>query len=275
MNALETRTREARAAGRKLLVPYVTGGVTEDWTDLLRAAVDAGADAIEVGLPFSDPTLDGPVVQRSSHQALARGATPGRILDEISRLALPVPLIAFTYANLVLRNGADAFCAALRAAGVRGLIVPDLPIDELDPIAGAAEGAALDLALLASPSTTARRRVEIARRSRGFVYAVSIMGTTGEQAQLRESGRHLVTSLQQATDLPVLLGFGISGPEQAAEACGYADGVAVGSALMRRVLDGAGAAELGAFLARLRTALDASDQWVSPAVDTSASGGGS
>ncbi|MFJ8579598.1 tryptophan synthase subunit alpha [Micromonospora sp. NPDC093277] len=260
MNALETRTRAARAAGRKLLVPYLTGGVTEDWTDLLRAAVDAGVDAIEIGLPFSDPTLDGPVVQRSSYQALARGATTRRILDDLSRLGLPVPLIGFTYANLVLHDGADAFCAALRDAGAHGLIVPDLPIDEVEPIATAAEGNALDLVLLASPSTAAQRRVEIARRSRGFVYAVSVMGTTGEQAQLREPGRELVTSLQQATDLPVLLGFGISGPEQAAEACAYADGVAVGSALMRRVLDGAGPAELGGFLARLRTALDATDQ---------------
>ncbi|MFD2762830.1 tryptophan synthase subunit alpha [Micromonospora eburnea] len=260
MNALETRTRAARAAGRKLLVPYVTGGVTEDWTDLLRAAVDAGVDAIEVGLPFSDPTLDGPVVQRSSYQALARGATTRRILDDISRLDLPVPLIGFTYANLVVHNGADAFCAALRDAGAHGLIVPDMPIDEVEPIATAAEGNALDLVLLASPSTTARRRVEIAERSRGFVYAVSVMGTTGEQTRLHESGRELVTSLQQATDLPVLLGFGISGPEQAAEAGGYADGVVVGSALMRRVLDGAGAAELGGFLARLRTALDAAGE---------------
>ncbi|MEU4478949.1 tryptophan synthase subunit alpha [Micromonospora sp. NPDC023966] len=256
MNALETRSRAARAAGRKLLVPYVTGGITEDWTDLLRAAVDAGADAIEVGLPFSDPTLDGPVVQQSSYQALNRGATAGRILDEVSRLGLPVPLIAFTYANLVLRNGVDAFCGALADAGVRGLIVPDLPIDEADPVATAAEDAQVDLVLLASPSTPARRRIEIAERSRGFVYAVSVMGTTGEQSELRESGRHLVASLRQATDLPVVLGFGISGPEQAGEAAGYSDGVAVGSAVMRRVLDGAGPAELGRFLARLRTALD-------------------
>ncbi|MEU4473596.1 tryptophan synthase subunit alpha [Micromonospora sp. NPDC023888] len=256
MNALETRARAATAAGRKLLVPYVTGGVTGNWTDLLRAAVDAGADAIEVGLPFSDPVLDGPVVQESSHRALLRGVTTRQILDEVTRLALPVPLIAFTYANLVLHDGADRFCAALADCGVDGLIVPDLPVDEMEPVSTAAAGRMLDLVLLASPATTPQRRVEIATRSRGFVYAVSVMATTGEQSTLGEAGEQLVTSLRQATDLPVLLGFGISGPGQAAEAGGYADGVVVGSALMRRVLDGASAVELGDFLTQLRTALD-------------------
>ncbi|MEU7587357.1 tryptophan synthase subunit alpha [Micromonospora sp. NPDC049230] len=255
MNALETRTRAARAAGRTLLVPYVTGGVTDNWTDLLRAAVDAGADAIEIGLPFSDPTLDGPVVQESSYRALRRGTTARRILDEVARLALPVPLVAFTYANLVLHDGADRFCAALADAGVGGLIVPDLPVDEVEPVAAAAD-TLLDLVLLASPVTAPHRRDEIAKRSRGFVYAVSVMATTGEQSTLGEAGERLVTSLRQATDLPVVLGFGISGPRQAAEAARYADGVVVGSALMRRVLDGASAAELGVFLTQLRTALD-------------------
>ncbi|MFG1918294.1 tryptophan synthase subunit alpha [Micromonospora sp. NPDC048898] len=256
MNALETRARAARSAGRKLLVPYVTGGVTGTWTDLLRAAVDAGADAIEIGLPFSDPTLDGPVVQESSYRALQRGTTTRRILDEVARLALPVPLVAFTYANLVLHDDADRFCAALADAGMGGLIVPDLPVDEVEPVAAAA-GTLLDLVLLASPVTAPRRRDEIARRSRGFVYAVSVMATTGEQSTVGEAAERLVTSLRQATDLPVVLGFGISGPQQAAEAAGYADGVVVGSALMRRVLDGASAVEVGGFLAHVRTALDA------------------
>ncbi|MEU8183567.1 tryptophan synthase subunit alpha [Micromonospora sp. NPDC049044] len=257
MNQLETRLRATTAAGRKLLVPYLTGGVTADWTDLLRAAVDAGADAIEIGLPFSDPTLDGPVVQESSHRALLRGVTTRQILDEVSRLALPVPLVAFTYANLALHGGADRFCGALADAGVAGLIVPDLPVDESEPVATAAAGSRLDLVLLASPATAPPRLAEIATRSRGFVYAVSAMATTGEQSRLDAAGAQVVTALRQATDLPVVLGFGISGPEQAAEAAAYADGVAVGSALMRRVLDGATAAQLGDFLTHLRTALDA------------------
>ncbi|MET0426745.1 MAG: tryptophan synthase subunit alpha [Actinoplanes sp.] len=257
MNQLETRAREAKAAGRRLLVPYVTGGVTENWVDLLRAAVDAGADAIEVGLPFSDPTMDGPVVQQSSHQALSRGVTTRKLLDELSAVDLPVPLIAFTYANLVLHGGIDAFCDGLRGAGMAGLIVPDMPLDESQPVAEQAERCGIDLVLLASPATDAQRRIDIAKRSHGFVYAVSVMATTGEQAELHASARPLVASLQQATDLPVVLGFGISGPQQAGEAAEYADGVVVGSALMRRVLDGAGPAEAGAFLTGLRTALDA------------------
>ncbi|MEV6300729.1 tryptophan synthase subunit alpha [Actinoplanes sp. NPDC051861] len=239
----------------KMLVPYVTAGVTADWTDLLRAAVDAGADAIEVGLPFSDPTMDGPVVQRASYQALCRGVTVDGILEEVSKVDAGVPLVAFAYTNLVVHRGAGAFCAALREAGLSGLIAPDLPLDEAEPVAEETERHGVDLTLLASPSTPPERRVKIARKSKRFVYAVSVMAPTGEQASLRESSRDLVTDLKQATDLPVLLGFGISGAEQAAAACEYADGVVVGSALMRRVLDGAGPREIGSTLAGMRAAM--------------------
>ena len=240
----------------KMLVPYVTAGVTGNWTDLLRAAVDAGADAIEVGLPFSDPTMDGPVIQQASYQALCRGAHVTGLLDEVAGLDLGVPLIAFSYTNLVLHRGAGTFCAALRDAGLTGLIAPDLPIDEAGPVSVAAERHGVDLILLASPSTPPSRRAEIAKRSQSFVYAVGVMAPTGEQTSLGPSGRELVTSLKQHTDLPVVLGFGISGPDQAAAACAYADGVAVGSAVMRRVLDGATPAEIGALLAGMRRAID-------------------
>jgi tryptophan synthase alpha chain len=240
----------------KMLVPYVTAGVTPDWTDLLRAAAGAGADAIEVGLPFSDPTMDGPVVQQASYQALCRGVSVAGILSEVSRLDLGVPLIAFAYTNLVVRRGAAAFCASLRESGLAALIAPDLPIDEAGPVRAAAEEHGIDLALLASPVTPPRRRAEIARQSRRFVYAVSVMAPTGEQATLRSSARDLVEGLKRETELPVLLGFGISDAAQAAAACEYADGVVVGSALMRRVLDGAGPAEIGSMLAGWRAAID-------------------
>lgn len=253
MNVLETRTRQA---GRKLLAPYVTGGITDGWTDYLRASADAGADVIEIGLPFSDPTLDGPTIQRASDLALRRGATVDGILDDVAALGLDVPLVAMTYANLVLRDGPDTFCAKLSGAGISGLIVPDLPVDELGTLSAAAARHGVDLVLLAAPSTTPDRLRTIAERSRGFVYAVSLMGTTGEQRELPESGRTLASSLKQLTDLPVLVGFGVSRPEHAAAAARYADGVIVGSALMRKVLDGAGAGEIGAELARMRTALD-------------------
>jgi tryptophan synthase alpha chain len=257
VNTLETRTRQARADGRRLLVPYVTGAITEDWVDFVRAAEQAGADAVEIGLPFSDPTLDGPTIQQASDRALARGATVDGILADVAALDTSVPLVVMTYANVVLRHGPDAFCAKLRGAGIAGLIVPDVPLDEAGPLSDAADRYGIDLVLLAAPSTAPERRARIAARSRGFVYAVNVMGTTGETVDLPDDGRDLAITLRAATDLPVLLGFGISTPEHAATAAGYADGVIVASALMRRVVDGARPTEIGARLARMRAALDA------------------
>lgn len=248
--------RRLRDRGRKLLMPYVTGGITDDWPGYLRSFAAAGADAIELGLPFSDPTLDGATIQEASDAALARGATAHGILAEIDGLGLDVPLVASTYYNLVLRDGTSAFCAALRQAGIAGLIVPDLPLEEAGELADAAAATGIDLVLLASPSTSPPRLHEIARRSRGFVYAVSRMGTTGEQAALAESAGALAERIKQVGDRPVLLGFGISTPEQAVEAARRADGVVVGAAIMRRILDGAGPDDVGAYLTTLRQALD-------------------
>jgi tryptophan synthase alpha chain len=236
-----------RDAHRKLLMPYLTGFVTEDWTDHLRAFADAGADAIEVGLPFSDPTLDGATVQEANGAALARGATASAILAELARLAADLPpLVVSTYANLALRLPP----ADLAGAGIAGLIVPDLPLDEIDQIDG------IDLALLVAPSTPDGRLAEICRRSRGFVYAVSVMGTTGERTELAATATALVERIRPETTLPVLVGFGVSTPGHAAEAARSADGVIVGAAVLRRVLDGATPSEVGAYLAKMRLALD-------------------
>jgi tryptophan synthase alpha chain len=240
---------------RKLLVPYVTGGIRADWTRFIAEYERNGADLIEIGLPFSDPILDGPTIQQASHRALQRGATVRSILDELAGVRAGVPLIAMTYYNLVLHN--PSFCTDLAAAGISGLIVPDLPIDEVDELAGAAAEAGLDLVLLAAPTTTPARLAVIARRSRRFVYAVSVMGTTGERDRLGDSAVRLARDLRARTDLPVLLGFGISQPRHAAMAADAADGVVVASALMRAVLDGAGPAEAGALVAEFRAALDA------------------
>jgi tryptophan synthase alpha chain len=253
---LETRLRESRDAGRKLLMPYVTGGVTEDWVDHVRAFADAGADVIEVGLPFSDPTLDGATIQEASQVALRRGATVPGILAALTDLDVRVPLAASTYLNLVVHSGPEAFCAAVSDAGLAGLIVADLPVDEADDVEEASARAGLDLPLLASPATPPARQREIARRSRGFVYAVSVMGTTGERAALAGSATTLATQLKQATDRPVLLGFGVSTPAHAVAATRHADGVVIGAAVMRRVLDGAGPAAVGSYVASVREALD-------------------
>jgi tryptophan synthase alpha chain len=232
----------------KLLMPYITAGVGPDWAAYLTAFEDAGADLIEVGLPFSDPTVDGPTIQEASDAALARGVTPASVLAQLATIRAGIPLIVSTYANIALRPG---FADALRAAGVTGLIVPDLPLDELAGLS--APG--IEVSLLASPATRDDRLAEIGRRSQGFVYAVSVMGTTGERDRLAPSAAALAARVKKVTDLPVLLGFGITTPGQAAEAATVADGVVVGAAIMRRILDGAGPAEIAAFVASLRTAL--------------------
>lgn len=257
MTALEDHLCARRDGGRKLLMPYLTGGINPDWTDYLRAFAAAGADAIEVGLPFSDPTLDGATIQEASDAALARGSTPRGVLADLAQVDVGAPLVVSTYANLVLRDDADRFCAALREAGVSGLIVPDLPLEEATEIEQAAARSGVALALLASPATPPTRVREIAARSRGFVYAVSLMGTTGEREQLAATAERLATRLKHATDRPVLLGFGISTPRQAADAARNADGAIVGAAVMRQVLDGAEPAAMGAYVGALRAALDA------------------
>ncbi|WP_409462771.1 tryptophan synthase subunit alpha [Amycolatopsis sp. GA6-003] len=233
---------------RKILMPYLTGGINPQWTDYLPALVEAGADAIEVGIPFSDPTLDGVTIQEASNVALANGTTPRSFLKALKETTVDVPVIVSTYANLAVRKG---FCTELKDAGADGLIVPDLPLEEAPALEEE-----IDLALLVSPATPADRAQEIAARSRGFVYAVSSMSTTGERDHLPASAIELATRLKNTTDLPILIGFGISQPAHAAEAASVADGVIVGAAIMRRVLDGAGPEEVGEYVATLRAALD-------------------
>ena len=161
-----------RGVGRKLLIPYVTGGITRDWTFYLLAYQAAGADAIEVGLPFSDPTVDGVTIQEASDRALERGATVESIFADVAAITdeLTVPIVAMTYANLVVRRGEAAFCAALKAAGFTGLIVPDLPLDEISPLEAAAADAGIALVLLAAPSTSGSRlRGDLRAQSRLYL----------------------------------------------------------------------------------------------------------
>jgi tryptophan synthase alpha chain len=245
----------------KQLVTYLTGGLTSDWTDHLLACQAGGADAIEIGLPFTDPMLDGVTIQRASHAALTRGASVPAILAELAavRDRVRVPLIAYTYANLVFRAGPAAFCERLAAAGIGGLIVPDLPVDEIAPVEQAAARSGLDLILVVAPVTPDDRLAEIVARGRGFVYAISVMGTTGERDTLAASAGVLAARVKALTDRPVLIGFGVASPAQAAAAARVGDGAVVGSALVRRVLDGATPEELRQDVAALRHALDHAD----------------
>ena len=255
--SVESTLRSARDAGRKLLVPYVTGGLDAGWCEVLRAIVDAGADAVEIGIPFSDPVMDGPTIQEASARALARGATPLSIFDDVDGIDAGAPLIAMTYYNLVHHMGEARFAGALATAGISGAIIPDLPLEESAGWEAASAAAGVEAVLLAAPVTPDDRLAAICARSRGFIYAVSRMGITGERTNVASSAGVLAKRLKDTTDKPVLVGFGVSTPEQAVEAAAEADGVIVASALMRILLDGGGPEDAAAFVRSLRAALDA------------------
>jgi tryptophan synthase alpha chain len=243
MGALEKQLRAVRDGGAKVFVPYVTGGLPGVDAELLRGLEAAGADAIEVGIPHSDPIMDGGVIQEASRIALERGTRPHDVLRAVRDAALGVPVAVMTYVNPVYRRGFDAFCDELREAGISGAIVPDLPVDEAGAFGAAAGARGIDVVLLAAPGASAERLGAIATRARGFVYCVATYGVTGARGDLSATARDLVEELRPRTDLPLLVGVGIGTPEQAAEACAFADGVIVGSALVGRLLDdGSGAA---------------------------------
>jgi len=253
---LEGPLRAARDRGRKLLVPYVTGGLG-DWLDVIRALADAGADAIEIGIPFSDPVMDGPTIQEASERALAAGATPTSILTALRDVDAGVPLVAMTYYNLVFRGGHERFAASLADADVAGIILPDVPLEEQGAWRPAADAHGIDTVLLAGPITPDDRLHAVCEQSQGFVYGVTLMGVTGERAALGEAAALLGRRLKAATDLPVIMGFGVSGPDQAVTVAEHADGVIVASAIMRRLLEGASVDDVHRFVASMRSALDA------------------
>ena len=254
---LESTLRARRDAGHKLLVPYLTGGLDDQWLVTLEALAGSGADAIEVGIPFSDPMIDGVTIQDASRRALERGTTPDGILADLSRVDVGVPLVVMTYYNLIFRAGHARIAGLMSQSGVSGAIIPDLPLEEVGPWADAADRAGVATVLLVAPSTPLDRIGRICERSRGFVYAVGRMGVTGEQKVLAESARQVAERVSSATDLPVCVGIGVSTPEQAAAVCEVADGVVVGSALVRRLLEGGGPEAAAAFVSSLRRALDA------------------
>ena len=258
MIALESWLRARRDEGRKLLVPYLMGGMSDDWVESLQAVVAAGADAVEVGIPFSDPLMDGPVIQRAGAHALDRGATPARVIDDVASAELAVPVAAMTYYNIVFRMGHRRMARSLRAAGIGAAIVPDLPLEELDPWAAEADAAEVATVLLVAPSTPQPRVARICARSRGFVYAVARMGVTGERESLGSESADVVERIRQVTDAPVCVGVGVSTPAQARAACAVADGVVVGSALVRRLLEGGGPDAAAELVGELRAALDES-----------------
>ena len=232
------RIAAAFAAGgkRAALMPYLMGGFPDLETSLAigEAYADGGADLVELGVPFSDPLADGPVIHAAGTAALRAGATVDGVLAVASRLAPRVPVIVMCYANLVFARSPDGFATALAAADVSGLIVPDLPLEEAPGVLAACDALGIALVPLVAPTTPDARLGLIGARARGFLYTVSVVGTTGERTSLSDAYAAVIRRARAHTDVPVALGFGIATPGQAAEAAAAgADGVIVGSRLVR------------------------------------------
>jgi tryptophan synthase alpha chain len=227
----------ARADGRRAaLMPYLMGGFPDlDTSGRIGVAyAESGADLIELGIPFSDPLADGPVVHAAGTEALRAGATLPSVLEVAARIAARVPVVVMCYSNPILARGLDRFLDALTASGVSGVIVPDLPLEEAPDTLAACDARGLALVPLVAPTTPERRLAAIGSRARGFLYTVSLTGTTGERARLAAGLDSVIARAAAHTQVPVAVGFGIGTPEQAAAAAAAgADGVIVGSRLVR------------------------------------------
>lgn len=238
------------------LMPYLMGGYPDLATSRAvgLACADAGADLIELGVPYSDPLADGPVIHAAATEALAAGVTVDGVLGVCEALAGRLPVVLMVYANVVLSQGADAFVARAAGAGAAGLIVPDLPHDEAAELRAVCDAGGLALVPLVAPTTTDERLAAIGADARGFVYTVSLTGTTGERGQLPDGLEDTVERVRGATELPVAVGFGISTAEQTRRVADVADGVIVGSRIVRAAGE-EGPAGVGAVVAELAHAL--------------------
>ena len=237
MGRIGERFAKRRAERKPAFVAFLTAG-DPSLDRTVEAAVDldrAGADVLELGVPFSDPLADGPVIQRASERALARGVTLSGVLEAVRRIRerSELPLLLFSYYNPMLQYGLLRLAREAKEAGVDGALVTDLPPEEAGEWVAAARARGMDTVFLASPTSPPERLRQVAEASRGFVYAISRTGVTGERQALSEDARPLVARLRALTDVPVALGFGIGTPEQVKDAATVADGVVVGSALVR------------------------------------------
>jgi tryptophan synthase alpha chain len=246
VTALEDLFARTRAEGRAALVGYLPAGFpsVEGGIEAVVAMVDAGVDAVEVGIPYSDPLMDGPTVQAAAEAALAAGTRMADVFSTVSAAASAgAAALVMTYWNPIERYGVDAFARDFAAAGGVGVITPDLIPDEAAGWLDAVAAAKVDPIFLVAPSSTAERIARVASVGRGFIYAASTMGVTGAREQTSALAPALVARVREATDIPVCVGLGVSTGAQAAEVAGYADGVIVGSALVRRLLDASSPAE--------------------------------
>ena len=256
MTELLEHLRSATKGGRKLLVPYLMGGIPDrvSYPDAL-CAIEAHADVVEIGLPFSDPLMDGPVIASAGQRVIAAGIGPLDVLELSADVAATKPRVAMTYYNPIHHLGEQEFCARAATAGFSGLIVPDLPFEESESLRVAAGERGLAWVPLVAPTSSPERVAAIVATATGFVYAVSTLGVTGTRESLSERAAQVVAACRVETDLPVLIGIGVSNAEQATEAAAVADGVVVGSAVVRLVSE-QGASAAADFLGNLRAALD-------------------
>ncbi|HET9948079.1 MAG TPA: tryptophan synthase subunit alpha [Longimicrobiales bacterium] len=249
-----------RAEGRAALVPYATAGYPrrDSTVGVLEALADAGADVLELGVPFSDPLADGPTIQKASFLSLQNGTTLPGVLEDLAafRARRDTPVVLFTYLNPVMRYGLMRFLADAEAAGANGLLLTDLPTGSDPEIEAEVVASPLDLIRLIAPTTRPERVPEAAAGGSGFLYYISTTGVTGARDQLRSELADEVAAIRAAVDLPVVVGFGISTPEQAAAVASVADGIAVGSAVIQ-ALERGDAAEAARFVGALRAAMDA------------------
>ncbi|HWI63548.1 MAG TPA: tryptophan synthase subunit alpha [Symbiobacteriaceae bacterium] len=248
MSRISVRFAVLKQRQEKALVAYIAAGdpSLEATPELIKALEAGGADLVELGLAFSDPLADGPTIQAGSQRALAAGANTDNVLGMIAQVrrdGVQVPLLIMTYYNLLLRPGVANFCRRAAEAGVDGLIIPDVPMEEADELLEATRAAGLDLVQFVAPTSTPDRIERAARLASGFVYCVSLTGVTGERAALPPRFKELVTETKRHTETPVCVGFGISRPEQVREVCAIADGVIVGSAIVRLCGEGGDVAE--------------------------------
>ena len=243
MSAIAARFEECKGSGQPMLVAYVTAGdpTLAESAEVLRSLDRAGADVIEVGVPFSDPVADGPAIQRAVERALAGGTTLARTLDLVAecRRDLRAPVVLFTYVNPVLRMGTDRFIDRAAEAGVNGVLLLDLPIEESAAMQTALDRRAIDQIFLVSPTTSDERLAEAGRLGRGFLYAISRLGVTGANATVAATAAPLVARIRRVASLPVALGFGISRPEHVVEVAAYADAAVVGSAIVQVIEEAA------------------------------------
>ena len=259
--SIEGAFAAARQDGRAALMPYLMGGFPdqETATAVAGAYAEAGADLIELGVPFSDPLADGPTIHAADTAALAVGATLESVLETCAAVADRLPVALMCYSNMILARGVEEFAGLVSEAGAAGVIVPDLPLEEQGSVADALDAHELALIPLVAPTTPDERRARICAGAHGFVYLVSTVGVTGERAELPAELTDLISAAKEDASVPVAVGFGISTPEQAATVGKLADGVIIGTRLVREVADAAdrdaAVVAVTAFLSETRAAL--------------------